>query len=295
MHEKPIFVGTTRKTMKFNRRDFIRITGSGAMVAGMPALASGVGPVTPPALKDDSFRLAIAGYTFAQLTLDQALVIMKRVGMGLFAVKDMHLPLNSTQEAINGFLAKAESYNVKLYGVGVIYMKTEAEADRAFAYARMVGVPLIVGAPDVSLLPYVEKKVKEYDLRLGIHNHGPDQKLYPGPDDVWDAIKNLDKRIGYCLDIGHTTRLGLDPVAAVKKYHERIFDFHVWDTDQPVKAGVCVESGRGIIDFPKFFTALREVKYKGTVSLEYTKDMADPLPGIAESIGYFRGVLAGLG
>ena len=281
--------------MNFNRRDFIKITGTGAIAAGMPALASGAVMTATPAAKADSFHLAIAGYTFAQVTIDQAMATMKKTGIGQFAVKDMHLPLNSTQEAVNAFLAKADSFGVKLYGVGVIYMKTEAAVDQAFAYAKMVGVPLIAGAPDVALLPYVEKKVKEYDLRLGIHNHGPDQKLYPGPDDTWEAIKNLDKRIGFCLDIGHTTRLGLDPVAAAKKYHERIYDFHVWDTDKPVKAGGCVEAGRGIIDFPKFFKTLREVNYQGTVSLEYTKDMADPLAGIAESIGYFRGVLAGLG
>lgn len=281
--------------MKFNRRDFIRITGTGALAAGMPALASTASASSPaPAASPDLFRMAIAGYTFAQLNLDQALTAMKRAGIGLLGVKDIHLPLNSTQEAINAFLAKAETFGVKPYTVGVIYMKTEAEADRAFAYAKMVGVNLIVGAPDVSLLPYVEKKVKEYDIRLGIHNHGPDQKLYPGPDDVWEAIKNLDTRIGYCLDIGHTTRLGLDPIVAVKKYHKRIFDFHVWDTDKPVKAGGCVEAGRGIIDFPKFFKTLRKVGYSGTVSLEYTKDMKDPLPGITESFGYFRGVLAGM-
>lgn len=264
-------------------------------MAGMPAMASGAVHSIPSGGQEDSFRLAIAGYTFAQLPLDQALAMMKKVDIRHFAVKDIHLPLNSTQEAISGFLAKLKSFNINLYGVGVIYMKTEAEVDRAFAYARMAGVPMIVGAPDVKLLPYVETKVREYDMRLGIHNHGPDQKLYPGPDDVWDAIKGLDKRIGYCLDIGHTTRLGLDPVAAVKKYHERIFDFHVWDTDKPVKAGGCVEAGRGVIDFPEFFKTLRKVKYQGTVSLEYTKDMADPLAGIAESIGYFRGVMAGLG
>jgi sugar phosphate isomerase/epimerase len=280
--------------MNFNRRDFIRITSTGALAAGMPALAAGSVTPAPPAGKTDAFKLAIAGYTFAQLTLDQALAAMKRAGVSLLGIKDMHLSLDSTQETINAFLARADSFGVKPYGVGVIYMKTEAEADRAFTYARMTGVPLIVGAPDVRLLPYVEKKVKEYDLRLGIHNHGPDNPLYPGPDDVWDAIKNLDKRIGFCMDIGHTTRLGLDPIAAVLKYHDRIFDLHVWDTDKPVKAGGCVEAGRGIIDFPKFFKTLRDMEYTGTVSLEYTKDMKDPLPGIAESIGYFRGVLAGL-
>jgi inosose dehydratase len=280
--------------MKFNRRDFIKVTGTGALAAGMPALGSGAMAVAAPVIEEEKFRLAIAGYTFYKLTLDQTLAAMKRIDVKWLGVKDIHLPLDSNQEAIDAFLARAASYGVKPYGVGVIYMKTEAEVDRAFRYAKMAGVPMIVGAPNVNLLPYVEQKVKEYDIRLGIHNHGPDNPLYSGPDDIWAAVKDLDTRIGFCIDIGHTTRLGLDPVAAVKKYHERIYDLHVWDADKAIKTGWCVESGRGIIDFPGLFRTLRKVGYTGTVSLEYTKDMDDPVAGIAESIGYFRGVLAGL-
>jgi sugar phosphate isomerase/epimerase len=281
--------------MKFSRRNFIKTTSAGVIAAGMPAIVSGNAPVNAalPAA-EDAFSLAVAGYTFAKINLDDSLAMMKRVGVKYLGLKDFHLPLTSTKEVIDATLAKMKSFGVEPYGVGPIYMKSEAAVDQAFVYARSVGVKLIIGVPDINLLPYVEKKVKENDIKLAIHNHGPDLPLYSGPEDVWKEIKNLDSRIGFCHDIAHTARLGLDPVEATNKFKDRIFDFHIWDVDKPEKAGWCVEAGRGIIDFPKFFKTLRENKYTGTCSLEYGKDMADPLPGVAESIGYFRGVLAGL-
>lgn len=279
--------------MKFTRRNFVRTAGTGVIAAGLPGFATGSAPSPPPAGKD-SFKLAVAGYTFAKFDLDKSLEMMKRVGISLLGVKDFHLPLTSTQEIIKQTLEKMKSFGVIPYGVGPIYMKSEASVDQAFAYAEMVGVTLLIGVPDAPLLPYVEKKVKEYNIRVAIHNHGPDLPIYPSAEDIWKEIKNLDPRIGFCLDIAHTVRLGLDPIATYLKYKDRIYDFHVWDVDKPEKAGWCVEAGRGIIDFPKFFNTLRETKYTGTCSLEYGKDMNDPLPGIAESIGYFNGVLAGL-
>lgn len=279
--------------MNFSRRNFIKTTGAGVLAAGIPAIVSGTAAVNPPS-KKDLFRLAIAGYTFAKINLDDSLAMMKRVGINLLGVKDFHLPLNSSKEVIDQTLAKMKSFGVEPYGVGPIYMKSEAAVDQAFAYAKLVGVNLIIGVPDIQFLSYVEKKVREYDFRLAIHNHGPDLPLYSSADDVWKEIKNLDPRIGFCFDIAHETRLGLDPISTYIKYRDRIYDFHIWDVDKPEKAGWCVEGGRGIIDFPKFFKTLRKYKYTGTCSLEYGKDMGDPLPGIAESIGYFRGVLAGL-
>jgi sugar phosphate isomerase/epimerase len=280
--------------MKFSRRNFIKTTGASLISAGLPAFAAGAENVPSPA-DTDAFRLAIAGYTFAKLNLDQTLVIMKKVGVKLLGVKDFHLPLNSSKEVIDQTLAKMKSFDVEPYGVGPIYLKSETAVDQAFAYAKLVGVNVLVGVPDIQLLPYVEKKVKEYNIKVAIHNHGPDLPLYSGPEDVWKEIKNLDARIGFCLDIAHTARLGLDPIEATVKFKDRIFDFHIWDVDKPEKAGWCVEAGRGIIDFPRFFKTLREQKYSGTCSLEYGKDMNDNLSGVAESIGYFNGVLAGLG
>lgn len=270
----------------------MKTAGTGIIAAGFQPVSTPAGPV--PAASD-AFRLAIAGYTFARLNLDQSLAIMKKVGVKLLGVKDFHLPLNSTKEVIDQTLAKMKTFEVEPYGVGPIYMKSETAVDQAFAYAKLVGVNLIIGVPDVQLLPYVEKKVKEYDFRLAIHNHGPDLALFPSAGSVWKEIKDLDPRIGFCLDIAHTARLGLDPVEDYLKYKDRMYDFHIWDIDKPEKAGWCVEAGRGIIDFPKFFRTLRETGYKGTCSLEYGKDMNDNLSGVAESIGYFNGVLAGLG
>jgi sugar phosphate isomerase/epimerase len=170
-------------------------------------------------------------------------------------------------------------------------MKTEEEIDRAFDYAKRVGVKLIVGVPNVELLPYVDKKVKEYDFKYAIHLHGPDIEIYQDADDVWNHVKDLDPRIGMCLDVGHDTRNGKDPVADLKKYHTRVFDIHIKDVTGTTKLGYSLEIGRGVIDFPAFVRMLRKVGYSGVCSLEHEKDMTDPFMGIAESIGYFRGVI----
>jgi sugar phosphate isomerase/epimerase len=202
------------------------------------------------------------------------------------------MPLNSTREQINEVIKKFKDADIDVYTVGVIYMKTPESVDQAFAYAKMAGVKMIVGAPEYELLPQVEKRIKEYDIRLAIHNHGPDNPLYPNATDIWDHIRELDPRIGICIDIGHTTRDGQDPSVDIIKYKSRIFDVHIKDVDKATKEGKTVEIGRGIIDIPKVVATLRKIKYSGKCSLEFEKDMNDPLAGIAESIGYFKGVSA---
>lgn len=202
------------------------------------------------------------------------------------------MPMNSTREQINEVLAKFKAGGINVYTVGVIYMKTQEAVDQAFEYAKMAGVKLIIGAPNYDLLPYVEKKIKAYDFRLAIHNHGPDNPLYPNATDIWDHIKDLDPRIGICIDIGHTTRDGQDPSVDIEKYKTRIYDIHIKDVTKAAKDGTTVEMGRGIINIPKVIATLRKIKYTGSCSLEFEKDMKDSLPGIAESIGYWKGVLA---
>lgn len=240
----------------------------------------------------EKFKVGIAGYTFLKFDLDKALATLQRADVHYLCIKDFHLPFKSTNAEIAAFHAKLKEKGVTGYAVGPIYMKTEAEIDSAFAYARRVGVKLIVGIPNVELLPYVEKKVKEYDFNYAIHLHGPDIKIYPDAEDVWNHVKDLDPRIGMCLDIGHDTRNGKDPVADLKKYHTRVFDIHIKDVTGKTRLGYSLEVGRGVIDFPAFVKMLREVGYTGVCSLEHEKDMTDPFMGIAESIGYFRAVIA---
>jgi sugar phosphate isomerase/epimerase len=239
----------------------------------------------------EKFKLGMAGFTFSKFDIDKTLETLQRMNVHYLCIKDFHLPLNSTDEQIAAFKAKLQAKDVTGYAVGPIYMKSEAEIDRAFDYAKRVGVKLIIGVPNYELLPYVDKKVKQYDIKLAIHLHGPDIKIYPDAEDVWNHVKDLDPRIGMCLDIGHDTRNGKDAVADLKKYSSRVFDIHLKDVTGHTKLGYSLEVGRGVIDFPAFVRMLRKVGYSGVVSLEHEINMDNPFMGIAESIGYFRGVI----
>ncbi|WP_319590457.1 sugar phosphate isomerase/epimerase family protein [uncultured Draconibacterium sp.] len=239
----------------------------------------------------ESFKLGVAGYTFVHFDLQTTLETLKSCDVHYLCIKDFHLPVNSTTAEIEAFHKKCADYDVTGYAVGPLYMKNKEDIDKYFDYAKRVGVNTIVGVPDYELLPYVNEKVKETGLYFAIHLHGPDINVYPDADDVWEHTKDLDPRIGMCLDIGHDTRNGKDPVADLKKYHSRVFDIHLKDVTGASKEGYSVEVGRGIIDFPAFVNMLREVNYTGVISLEHERNMDDPFMGIAESIGYFRAMI----
>ncbi|MCA0234447.1 sugar phosphate isomerase/epimerase family protein [Runella limosa] len=272
-----------------NRRKFLK-QASSALALGAVAPAMAHENASTPKAKEDLFKLGIAGYSFVHFKLDQALEMMRKVDVHYLCIKDFHLPFNSTDEQIAAFHATLKASNVTGYAVGPIYMKTTQEIDNGFEYAKRVGVKLIVGVPNEELLPYIDKKVKEYDMRYAIHIHGPDIKLWPNASSVIDAVKNLDPRMGLCFDMGHDARFGDDPIADLKKYADRIFDIHLKNVTAASKEGKTCELGRGIIDVPAFVAMLRKIKYSGSCSLEYEKDMKDPLAGIAESVGYFKGV-----
>ena len=274
------------------RRKFLKLAGAGVLAAGASSLyASSPATVSKNKLTD-TFTIGMAGYSFREFSVEKTIEMMNRIGVTNLSLKDFHMPMNSTRDEINSIIQKFKAGGINVYTVGVIYMKTEASVDQAFEYAKMAGVKMIVGAPDYELLPYVEKKIKTYDIKLAIHNHGPDNPLYPNATDIWNHIKDLDARLGICIDIGHTTRDGQDPSVDILRYKSRIYDIHMKDVDKASKEGKTVEMGRGIIDIPGFVETLRKIKYTGSCSLEFEKDMKDCLPGLAESIGYFKGVTA---
>ncbi|HRT49065.1 MAG TPA: sugar phosphate isomerase/epimerase [Anaerohalosphaeraceae bacterium] len=289
---------------KHTRRDFLRAAGVGAASVAAAGEVFGQGrtpasdrvlpdrPTVPPRPMERKFELGMASYTLRKFKLDEAIAMTRRVGLKNIALKDFHLPMNATADEIKAVAAKVKDAGLNLYGCGVVYMRSQADVDRAFEYARTAGMTTIIGVPNHDLLPLVDKKVKEYDIAVAIHNHGPGDKVYPTPASVYEKVKDLDPRIGLCMDIGHTVRIGEDPIRDTMRFADRLLDVHIKDVSAAEAKGSTVEIGRGIIDIPGFIRALLRIGYAKYVSFEYEKDENDPMPGLAESVGYVNGVMA---
>lgn len=284
--------------MKNSRRIFLKNAGTGVLGLGLTSSLyplTTLGSQSQKTVKDTYlFKIGMAGYPFIKFKIDPSLEMIERVDVHYLSIKDFHLPLDSTVEQIAEFHKKLKEKGVAGYAVGPINLRNESQVDRAFEYAKSVGVKMIVGVPSFLMLPYLDKKVKEYNISFAVHNHGPDDKLYPSLTSIYEKIKNLDSGIGMCHDIGYTTMLGLDPAAETIKYADRIYDVHLRDVTSATPEGKDCELGRGVIDFPSYVKALRKTKYKGMCSIEYEKVLEDPLAGIAESIGYIKGIMDAL-
>jgi sugar phosphate isomerase/epimerase len=275
-----------------DRRKFIQAGTTGMAVSlAMPFLSKASASHQKEIKKNELLKTGMAGYTFLNFNLADSIKIMNRLNVKYFSIKDFHLALNSTPQQIQQTVKQINDAGINLYAVGVIYMKTKEEVDRAFSYAKNAGVDLIVGVPGYDLLDYTEQKVKEYNIKMAIHNHGPQDKLYPGPKDVYDHINKRDKRMGLCIDIGHTQRTGVAPAEAVKQFSDRLFDLHIKDVTAAQNDGKAIEIGRGVIDFDALLKTLYSINYTGVCSIEFEKDMKDPVPGLAESLGYFNGAM----
>ncbi len=274
----------------FTRRSFVKIAGIGALASALPAYEANSLTETK---RVEGVNLGIAGYTFLYYkdNIDKICEVMNQVGVKNISLKNFQLPYDSSKAQADVVIGKFKSAGITVYGLGVIYLKTEQEVDNAMNYAQIARVKLIIAAPAYEILPYLEKQAKAFNIRVAIHNHGPEDKLFPDIDTVYEKIKNLDPLIGICLDIGHTFRCGNDPAAMLLKYKERIYDMHIKDVNEPIQSGKTVIMGRGKIDLVAFVKALKKSGYTGICSLEYEQDK-DPAMGVAECVGNFNGVLA---
>lgn len=276
--------------MHIPRRNFLKLAGAGVVAAQAPNLLAS----RPPSLltgKGIPFQLGIASYTFREFSLEECIKMTHGLDIKKLCLKSMHMPLDSSPEEIKKMAAKVREDGIDLYGGGVIYMKNAHEVENAFAYARHAGMKVIVGVPQHDLLELCSTKAKETGIKLAIHNHGPGDKLYPTPESAYKLIQNLDPGMGLCVDIGHTARIGADPIADTARFMDRVHDIHIKDEDKAEASGKTIEIGHGVIDIPGFLRMLLDNNYNQVVSFEYEKDGKDPLGGLAESVGYVRGVL----
>ncbi|HXJ03596.1 MAG TPA: sugar phosphate isomerase/epimerase [Candidatus Acidoferrum sp.] len=280
-----------------SRRNFVR---SGALVAGACAASKevfAVGSERIPAEEGSAIRLGLASYTFRNFSRAQMIGFLKQLNVLALNAKDVkdHLPMNPGEEA--AALTDYSAAGIKLHAAGTIYFAKDEDADirSKFEYCKRAGIGVIVaGDPAPETLPRIEKFVKEYDIRVAIHNHGPEDKLWHSPLDVLKAVKGMDPRIGCCIDVGHTVRAGTDVVQAIREVGARVFNLHMKDLTNFQSRESQVAVGEGIMPVKRIFEALTAIKYKGFVDLEYEIHADDPMPGVIESFAYMRGVLAGM-
>jgi sugar phosphate isomerase/epimerase len=281
-----------------SRRSFVH---SGALIAAACAASTAAPSSAQPeqaAGKPSPVHLGMASYTFRNFARAQLIGFMKQLNLAALNCKDVkdHLPTDSAEEA--KALADYAAAGIALHAAGTIYFQKDEDADirGKFEYCKRAGISVIVaGDPTPEILPHIEKFVKQYDIRIAIHNHGPEDKLWPSPLDVLKAVKNMDPRIGCCIDVGHAARAGTDVVRAIHEVGPRLFNMHMKDLTDFHSKESQVAVGEGIMPVRGIFEALIATKYKGFVDLEYEIHGDDPMPGVLSSFAFMRGVLAGMG
>lgn len=274
-------------TTRSSRRTFLA-TALGAAAA--PTLSLSIPTVA--SAKTRRLKLGLASYSVRKFTLDQALEMCKEIEISYINLKDFHLPMTDSPEAILAARKKIEAAGLTIMGGGTITLKNDAaQVRKAFEYAKAGGFPLMVVAPEPAAFDLIEKAIQEFDIKVAIHNHGPEDKAFPAPQDAYKLLKGRDPRFGLCMDIGHATRAGVDPVKTVDECKDRLLDLHVKDLKNKTDRESQTEVGKGLLDIPGLFRALLRIGYAGHVGLEYEINETSPLVGMKESFSYMRGVL----
>ncbi|MEN6606830.1 MAG: sugar phosphate isomerase/epimerase family protein [Bryobacteraceae bacterium] len=278
--------------MTLSRRDTLKIV---ALGLPLPLVSSSADPAAiakRPAVPFRGLRIGLASYSTRKLSVEQTIALCRRVDIRFITLKSSHLPLDSTREQRREIRKKFRDAGIEVAGCGVIYMKTPEEIRRALDYAQDLGANTVVAGIGEPMVGNMEKAIRDFDLRVAIHNHGPKDKLGAfSPLEVWNWIQGADKKIGVCMDVGHTFRCGHEPSEVARKCRARLYDVHMKDLDASLSS---VPVGQGTIDIIRLLKTLLKLGYQHQVALEYEADRDDPATGIADSIGFQRGVLATL-
>jgi sugar phosphate isomerase/epimerase len=286
------------------RRSFLKFAALGAASAAFTKESYGLeSPLTPARTagsyskaKEVGVRLGVASYSLRNFPRAKAIEMTKALGTPYINLKSVHLPYESSPAEIAAARREIDAAGLQIVGGGTITFEKDTDDDvqRYFDYAKAAGMAVMVSTCNPAFLPRVEKFAKRYDIKVALHNHGPEDTNFPSPYDVLKAVKGMDARMGLCMDIGHTVRTGTDPVRAAADAGPRLLDMHAKDLrDLKVKESQCIV-GEGQMPIAALFRQLQKMRYPGYVNLEYEIDADDPLPGMKQSMAHMRGVLAGL-
>jgi sugar phosphate isomerase/epimerase len=273
-----------------SRRHFLQATPA-AMAAGALATTSAAAEPAPGDIK-----LGIASYSFREFSRRLCIQYTKQCGITLLTIKEFHALYRSTPEELDRAKAEFERAGLTLTGAGTVYMQKEDNDDikSYFEYAKRLGLPLMNIGATQKTLPMIEKFAIQYNIKIALHNHGPEDKYFPAPSDALKLMKDMDPRMGVCIDIGHTTRIGKDLLAEVEAAGPRLLDMHVKDLRDIRDGKTQCPVGDGAMPIPQLFKLLKKMNYQGACHLEYEIEGDNPVPGMQKSFSYMRGVLAGM-
>ncbi len=277
--------------MPIDRRGFLLSAASAAA-----ATQSSFAATMLPAKDTANIKLSVATYSFRKLSREAAIQNIKNLNVKYCDIKEFHLPYKDSKEQLQMGRKMFDDAGLTVVGGGNITMNSEEEPKlRAmFDYAKACSFPMMIIAPTRTNMGTIEKLVKEYNIKVAIHNHGPEDKIYPSPQSVLEVIKGMDPRVGLCIDIGHTVRAGKDVVESIAEAGPRVHELHMKDLTDFTDKNSQVPVGDGKMPIAAIFRQLQKINYKGVCSLEYEIDADNPMPGMQKSFAYMRGVVAGI-
>jgi sugar phosphate isomerase/epimerase len=260
-----------------SRRDVLKAAAIGAAGFGLPGWR-----------REEKIRLGVASYSLRNLKRPQAIEAVRACGVSYVNIKSVHLPYSLSKDEIAAARKEFDDAGLKVVGSGNNSLDKEKDVASLFDYAQAARFPLLVIAPKPELLPAIEAAVKKSGIPVAIHNHGPEDKLFPAPSDALKLIKDMDPRVGLCIDVGHTTRAGKDVVQEIADAGPRVLDMHMKDLKDLMNKNSQCPVGEGKMPVSEIFKTLVKIKYPGYVNLEYEIDANDPVPGMKKSFDFMR-------
>lgn len=259
-----------------NRRQFLLASSVAVAAASVPHLAT--------AADEHDYKLGIQLYSLRGFDVGQALKHASDLGFQQVEFYGGMLPTNASMEQIKEIRTKVADLGMSISAHGVNRLTKDAAANRKiFEFAKSLGIPTITADPDPDAFDNLDELVKEFDIRVAIHNHGPGHR-YNKAVDVLNAIEGHDERIGACADLGHYIRSGQRATEVIRLLQGRLYGIHLKDFAEMKKKTKGVILGKGHLDVEGVFLALKATGFpeNGAISLEYEENPKDPIDDIRQ-------------
>ncbi len=217
--------------------------------------------------------VGIQTWSLREMEFDQVVEFATKHGFTQLQMIGKHLDPMGTREETLRKKAILDAKGLKVYTIGVTGTSmNQADNRKIFEFAKLMGIKLIIVEPrDFRILDLLEELVKEYDIKIAIHNHGI-KSLYGNPLVVKTLIAHRDPRVGVCLDVGWITAAGFDAAKVFKDYEGRVFDIHLKDKKIERTQGddvyLDVKVGEGQANYTGLFKELAAANWQGVMAIE---------------------------